>query len=205
MQALQDGEDPRALAAAAMRRLNHAMVAHDADDGLLRRITAQAHATADVIEGQARRHRPIALLKQQMWESPPPDGAAMQHFAECIVSGAHNPMGIGMTPRRVGDRVEATVHLGPAYEAAPQRAHGGIVAAILDDIMGYVLLVQRTPAFTGHLGVAYRAPTPVGSDRRGAGHARRHRDRRGHGPVHRDPARAAGRRGDRRGDRLTAQ
>lgn len=157
-------DDPRALAATAMRRLNHAMVAHDADAELLGRIAAQAHATADLIEAAPRRQRPIGLLKRQMWESPPPDGEPMAHFDECIVSGTHNPMGIGMTPRRVGDAVEAVVHLGAAYEGAPQRSHGGIVAAILDDIMGYVLLVQRTPAYTGHLGVTYLAPTPVGTE-----------------------------------------
>lgn len=28
--------------------------------------------------------------------------------------------------------------------------------------MGFVLSMQRTPAFTGRLSVSYRAPTPVG-------------------------------------------
>lgn len=158
------GEDPRRAAAAAMRRLGHAMVAHDTDTDLLRRIAAQAAATAEIVEAGPRRRRPVVDLKRQMWESPPPDGGRMGHFQECVVSGEANPMGVAMVVRREQDRVVADVHLGAAFEGAPRRAHGGIVAAVFDDIMGYVLLLHRTPAFTGRLGVTYLAPTPVEAD-----------------------------------------
>jgi acyl-coenzyme A thioesterase PaaI-like protein len=156
--------DPRVAAAAAIRRLGHAMVAHDTDDELLRRIAAQASATADVVESGPRRVRPIATLKQQMWELPPPDGGRMGHFTECVVSGESNPLGIGIEVRREGEEAVAHVNLGAAFEGAPLRAHGGVVAAIFDDVMGYVLLVKRVPAFTGRLSVTYLAPTPVQSD-----------------------------------------
>lgn len=159
-----DAEDPRVLAAAAMRRLGHAMVAHDTDAELLRRIAAQASATAAVVEAGPRRERPIVELKRQMWEAPPPDGGRMRHFQECVVSGEANPMGVAMAVRREADRVVADVHLGAAFEGAPRRAHGGIVAAVFDDIMGYVLLIHRTPAFTGQLEVTYLSPTPVEAD-----------------------------------------
>jgi acyl-coenzyme A thioesterase PaaI-like protein len=157
-------DDPRELAAAAMRRLGHAMVAHDADEELLRRLARQAHATADVVEASPRRSRDARMLKRQIWEDLPPSGERMAHFDECIVSGPANPMGVLMDVRRAGDRVEGRIHLGAAFEGAPKRAHGGIVAAILDDIMGYVMLVNRTPAFTGTLEVRYAAPTPVQAD-----------------------------------------
>ncbi|HUG83970.1 MAG TPA: hypothetical protein VMM13_05370, partial [Euzebya sp.] len=64
------GEDPRRAAAAAMRRLGHAMVAHDTDTDLLRRIAARAAATAEIVEAGPRRRRPVVDLKRQMWESP---------------------------------------------------------------------------------------------------------------------------------------
>lgn len=171
-------EDPRLAAAAAMRRLGHAMVAHDADTDLLRRIAAQATATAEIVEAGPRRTRPIVDLKRQMWESPPPDGGRMGHFQECVVSGEANPMGVAMAVRREQDRVIADVHLGAAFEGAPRRAHGGIVAAVFDDIMGYVLLVHRTPAFTGQLGVTYLAPTPVEADLVATAWLKRREDRK---------------------------
>lgn len=153
--------EARIAAARAMRRLGNAMMAHEADEELLWRIARQADATAEIVEAEPRRQRPIAKLKRQMWETAPPDGGPMVHFEECMVSGRANPMGIAMKVRREGERVVADLNLGAAFEGAPQRAHGGAVAAVFDDIMGYVLLLRETPAFTGRLGVSYRAPTPV--------------------------------------------
>lgn len=157
-------DDPRLVAAAAMRQLGHAMVAFETDAGLLRLIAEQATATAGIIEAGTRRERPVIDIKQKMWSSPPPTGGRMGHFEECVVSGRANPMGVAIVVRRDGDAVEADVHVGAAFEGAPRRAHGGIVAAILDDLMGYVLMVHETPAFTGQLSVRYLAPTPVESD-----------------------------------------
>lgn len=53
--------------------------------------------------------------------------------------------------------------LDPA-RSVPARAHGGIVAAVFDDTMGFVLSMQGTPAFTGRLTDSYLAPTPVGEE-----------------------------------------
>lgn len=147
-----------------MRRLGHAMVAHETDDDLLRRIAHQATATAEVVESGTRRRRPIEAMKERLWQDPPDDGDRMAHFEECIVSGQANPMGLMMRVRRSGEAVEGQVNLGAAFEGAPRRAHGGIVAAILDDIMGYVMLIQRTPAYTGTLRIRYAAPIPVEAD-----------------------------------------
>lgn len=161
---MTDPDNPRMAAAAAMRRLGHAMVAYETDDALLERIAHQAAATAEVVEAGTRRKRPVEALKRRLWEDPPDDGDRMAHFEECVVSGRANPMGIMMHVRRDDQSVVGSVNLGAAFEGAPRRAHGGIVAAILDDIMGYVLLVQRTPAFTGTLQVRYAAPIPVQAD-----------------------------------------
>ncbi|WP_370326455.1 PaaI family thioesterase [Euzebya sp.] len=154
-------EDPRHAAAAALRRLGHAVVAHEADPDLLLRVAEQATATAEVVEAGVRRTRDVVAVKRELWEEAPPTGGRMAHFEECVVSGRANPMGIMMEVTRDGDEVVGDITLGAAFEGAPRRAHGGIVAAILDDIMGYQLLVQATPAYTGRLQVRYTAPTPV--------------------------------------------
>ncbi len=45
--------------------------------------------------------------------------------------------------------------------ARPERSHGGIVAAIFDDVLGYLLRFLQQPAYTGELTVRYLAPTPI--------------------------------------------
>lgn len=171
------GGDPRAAAAAALRRLGHAVVGHDADPALLERIADQATRTAQVVEAGQRRRREVTALKRRLWTAPPADGQPMSHFDECVVSGRHNPMGIGIRVRRDGERALARFTLGPAFEGAPGRAHGGVVAAVFDDLMGYVLVVHRVPAFTGRLEVSYQAPTPLETPLEAAAWLR-HRDGR---------------------------
>lgn len=153
--------EARMAAAAAMRRLGHAMVGHEVDLDLLDRIAREATATARVVEAGARRERDVARLKTKLWETRPEDGAEIAHFDECIVSGPINPMGIAMTVRREGEQMVARMSFGHAFEGAPKRAHGGVVAAVLDDIMGYVLALEETPAYTGELSIRYEGPAPV--------------------------------------------
>jgi acyl-coenzyme A thioesterase PaaI-like protein len=154
----------RKRAAAALRRLGHAVVGHQCDPALLEQVAVRADRIAAEVELGTPRSRPISDIKRRLWETPPPDGGRMSHFDECVVSGGANPMGVGIEVRREGDEAVADLRLGPAFEGAPKRAHGGIVAAVFDDVMGYVLMLHRTPAYTGRLEVRYRAPVPIGAD-----------------------------------------
>ena len=51
--------------------------------------------------------------------------------------------------------------LGPAHEGAPGRAHGGVTAAIFDDLTGVVPVMLGSMSVTGRLTIHYRAPVPV--------------------------------------------
>ena len=168
----------RARAAAALRRLGHAVVGHEVDGALLERIAELADLTAGAVEQGARRERPVGAIKRRLWESPPEDGLPMSHFDECVVSGGENPMGIAIEVRRDGDRAVAWFTLGAAFEGAPARAHGGIVAAVLDDLCGYVPKLHRTPAYTGRLTVSYLAPAPVGAPLEASAHLDRREGRK---------------------------
>lgn len=154
-------EHPRATAAAALRRMGHAMMAHEASDDLLARVaTAADRVTAD-FEGAPPRARDPLELKQTRTREATSDSHEVSHFDECFVSGTQNPMGIAMTVRREGDVAIASVDLGAAFEGAPGRAHGGIVAAVFDDVLGYLPQFIGKVAFTGELTVRYLAPTPI--------------------------------------------
>jgi len=85
-----------------------------------------------------------------------------QLFSDSIVAGAANPMGLGAQLWRDGDAACMGVTLGQAFEGAPGRAHGGVVAALLDEVMGLMNMIHGTMAFTAQLDITYLAPTPVG-------------------------------------------
>jgi acyl-coenzyme A thioesterase PaaI-like protein len=151
----------RIRAATALRALGHAIVAHDAADDELDAVATWAEQARKRIEASPRRQRPIGAMKSAQFSGPPPAGEPLDHFPDCVVSGKANPLGIAITAVQEGDEAVARVVLGPAFEGAPGRSHGGVVAAVFDDTLGYVLLMERTPAYTGRLSVTYRAPTPV--------------------------------------------
>lgn len=155
-------DQARERAAKALRALGHALVERDADDELLLGIADRADRIVSDLESVPMRERDLVAMKMSMFPDGIPDGGPIHHFDECFVSGRHNPLGIGARPRRVGDEVVAEVTLGAAFEGAPGRSHGGIVAAVFDDVLGYLLTVHSIPAFTGELSVRYLAPTPMG-------------------------------------------
>src|SRR5882724_659624 len=165
---LSTHEDPirvsqaRVEAAEALRRLGNALVGHHVEDDYLLDMAKMADAMlTEVISGE-RRARPIDDMKRYVWGIAPGEGDRVNHFPDCVVSGAANPMVLGMSIWRDGDEAVARVRLGHAFEGAPGRAHGGVVAAIFDDVMGIVLTIKATPAFTARLTVSYLAPVPVG-------------------------------------------
>lgn len=154
--------DPRAAAAVALRRLGHTMMRREADADLLERVADAAHRVADDLDGAPERQRDLREMKRRMFEVEVADGQRVSHFDECFVSGEQNPMGIAVQVHREGQEAVARVNLGAAFEGAPGRAHGGIVAAIFDDVLGYLLTLNHEPGFTGELHVRYHAPTPMG-------------------------------------------
>jgi acyl-coenzyme A thioesterase PaaI-like protein len=153
---------PREAAAVAVRRLGHALMAHDVDEALLARVASDLTDLAEQAEAAGPRRRDVAALTRRMFTTEVPDGAPVVHFDECVVSGPWNPLGIGIEVVRDGDDARAEVVLGTAFEGGPGMAHGGVVAALFDDVLGYLLTLHQVPGFTGELTVRYHRPTPVG-------------------------------------------
>jgi acyl-coenzyme A thioesterase PaaI-like protein len=163
--AVQQTSPARLEMAAAMRRLGNALVAHHIDDALLTKITEEVGQLTEVVEQAPERPHAFVEMAGQLFNRPAPEGVEAQRgsaFPDCIVSGQANPMGIAARLWRDGDEAVLQTTLGAAFEGAPGRAHGGIVASLIDETMGLVLSIIATPAFTGRLTVTYRGPTPLG-------------------------------------------
>jgi acyl-coenzyme A thioesterase PaaI-like protein len=145
----------RTAAAASLRRLIHSFSARDADDDVLTDITAAADALARRVDAAPARDR-LKLMRRGVTESLMGLG-----FEDRAVGGGSNPTAVELTVRYDGDEIIADVVLRRAFEGAPGRAHGGIVAAAFDDVTGFVIAQLQEPAFTGELTVRYLAPVPV--------------------------------------------
>src|SRR3954451_5257651 len=153
----------RIRAATALRRLGHAIVSHDVPASTFDAVATQVESWLPSVESAPGRSRSIDTMKQHMFERPP-EGSPIGTFPDCVVSGDANPMGLDVQFFREGDEAVSRTLLGPAFEGAPNRAHGGVVAAVFDDLMGFVLGIVEAPAYTAELTVRYRKPTPVNEE-----------------------------------------
>lgn len=150
----------RARAGRAIRDLGHAFIGRHAT-------IEQIDRLSEVLEGISAELWPAAERSREdhefgnRQEVELPQGRFENTFDDRPVSGRSSPWGLDLDLHRHGDEIEALVTLRSAHEGAPNRAHGGVVAALFDDVFGYVLGVIHQAAFTGDLYLRYAAPTPL--------------------------------------------
>lgn len=87
--------------------------------------------------------------------------ADLAHPAHCPVCGPANPHSLGLAVRRAGDEVVGEVTLQSHHAGYPGRAHGGIVAALFDDITAYAARLSGEACLGVDLQVSYRAAFPI--------------------------------------------
>ena len=136
-------EAARRRLAATLRQINQALVGarHQADA-----LSAAADRAEAVLDALGRP------------EAPADHGDYVNHSP---IVGLANPVAPPVEMWLEGDRVLGRAVLGDAYEGPPDHVHGGFVAAMLDEVLGYVQSLGGNPGMTGRLNVAYRAPTPL--------------------------------------------
>jgi acyl-coenzyme A thioesterase PaaI-like protein len=149
-------EQERERAAASLRALNHAFVAHDPEDDLLTSLADKVNDLTLAVSRTSTRDR-LALMQSRSDES----ASVGSGFEDRAVGGSSNPTGVELQVRFEDEEVIADLVLRRAFEGAPGRAHGGIVAAAFDDVTGFVIGRLQEPAFTGELTVRYLAAVPV--------------------------------------------
>ena len=158
-------EDPqftsRSRAAAALRRLGNAFVRHRFSDDELISLADWATSTTQNLEHSDPVSRPSDYFERRYSDPRPVDGAEVIAFSDRTFSGPANPMGVEVEIRRDGDRVVSRVVFGAAFESAPGRTHGGAVSALVDDAMGYLMIVLGEAAYTARLEVDYRGGVPI--------------------------------------------
>ncbi len=101
----------------------------------------------------------LALREGRVEREP---GALPPHYPSCFGCGPDAEYGLHVVNRKVGDEVHATYVFGEKHQGAPGIAHGGTVAALVDDVCGGLLFVVKEPAVTRSLNVEYLRPVLVG-------------------------------------------
>lgn len=101
---------------------------------------------------------------------PDADGVYPPHRDNCFGCGPDNDSGLGIKVRRDPESSEGDVRLVCTYRfparftGGPGVAHGGAIAAVLDDVLGTIPIANAFPSVTGRLTVTYRRPVVIGHE-----------------------------------------
>lgn len=161
----------RIEAATQLNRLSHALLARTSDAKLIAELASTARQLGNRLESNPLRDRTsdydaapqfMHALSAEPGGGLVADGEIVDAFADSPVTGRFNPFSMGLIVRRDGHQAVGSVTLERGWEGAPDRSHGGVVAALVDETMGCLLPILGAMAFTGELTLRYSAPCPLG-------------------------------------------
>jgi acyl-coenzyme A thioesterase PaaI-like protein len=147
-------------------RLNDALRVTDAPAEVLGAVEEKLHEALDLLRGFERKgpHSQSLLNDSQADFFARETSVPHELMPYSPLIGRRNPVSPRFELQVVENRVEGRGRFPVRYAGAPQTAHGGLVAALLDEIMGMVNFVNGEGAFTGTLTVRYHGPTPIDRD-----------------------------------------
>ena len=77
------------------------------------------------------------------------------------VSGRRNPVAPPIRMWRDGDEVRGEAVFSPTYAGPPNSVHGGIIAAVFDELLSMANVISGSAGFTGTLTIKYLRHTPL--------------------------------------------
>ncbi len=126
------------------------------------------HEIADDLRARPHRaswHHDPEIGLETAFSTLEADGRHWAHAERSPVSGTLNPAAPPLTMSIVdtddGQRLRGHVTLSAIYEGAPRTVHGGVVAALFDELLGYAQRIARVAGYTGTITTVFRAPTPT--------------------------------------------
>jgi acyl-coenzyme A thioesterase PaaI-like protein len=80
-----------------------------------------------------------------------------------FVHGMRNTSGLHLQYHLAGDRVVTTWVAGEEHAGFPGVVHGGLIAAVLDDVMGRCSVLRHRWVVTGRMETRFRQVAPLGA------------------------------------------
>lgn len=77
------------------------------------------------------------------------------------VTGKRNPIAPPIKMWRHGDEVLGEAIFSPTYAGPPDSVHGGIIAAVFDEVLSMANVITGMAGFTGTLTIKYHRKTPL--------------------------------------------
>ncbi len=106
-----------------------------------------------------------AVMPARGAHAPAPGEPVPSHFRWCFGCGADHPTGLHVVVH-AGEGLTVTGRMSATrdHQGAPGLAHGGVLTAVLDEVLGSLNWLIGVPAVTARLEVDFRRPVPVGSE-----------------------------------------
>ena len=159
-------------AAGALRRLNRAVAGRDVTDDVLRELAQAVDRLTDGLEARPLRDKGVDMatlddLAAAVEGRPLPVavGEPVEFDPFSAGGGRLHPASVGMDVRRDADTaVVASVRVDPMFQGPPGRVHGGILAIVIDELMGTVNRMIGQRAYTARLAIDFRAAAPIDAE-----------------------------------------
>ncbi|MCJ7774142.1 MAG: PaaI family thioesterase [Desulfobacterales bacterium] len=87
----------------------------------------------------------------------------LPRYSHCFVCGKLNPVGLDLQFFYINDRIESSFIPKPEHGGYKNKVHGGILATLLDESMGWTSILSRPVlCVAADLSVRYKLPARVG-------------------------------------------
>ncbi len=91
-------------------------------------------------------------------------GDDLEKYRYCFVCGDKNRKGLKIDFHYEEGKAKARFTPAAEYEGYRNILHGGILAAVLDEVMVKAVLAEGIPAVTSRMDVRYRLPAAIGEE-----------------------------------------
>ena len=159
--------DPHRKLADEVRRVIESLQVTDLSDDDASAFADRVGVIADDLASRATRTSVYAEASPgiDVVFNPGADSGWSKHRTHSPLEGALNPVAPPLETEIVSageeQRLRGTATLSATYEGAPHCVHGGVVAALMDEMLGLAQQVAKIAGYTGTITTRFRAPTPT--------------------------------------------
>ncbi len=147
-------------AGTALRRIIDGIITKHPDEGEMSSLATQLEAVAEAFSSMPEKPSRSSFASRMTAE----DSRDFIEFSP--LAGRSNPIAPPVKIWFEDGKAFGRVRFSQCFEGAPGLAHGGHVAAVFDELLGFTQGLSKRPGMTGTLTITYRAPTPLLTDLR---------------------------------------